>query len=160
MFFIYQKEICVSVKVTLAQNWAQIVISSWPSPPNNTEMEEPVPLQRWNRRSLYYGHLQNVDRIAWIRSYCRSDGIGISTFGAKELFTRNDTAQEKKSKFPPPPPKESNLWLSPDESGQENSGRFDSCWWDSDFFFWAACFTNLKTLFFIISLHSLFSHKP
>ena len=37
---------------------------------------------------------------------CRSDGTGISTFGGEELFSRNDTAQKKKSKFPPT---ESNL---------------------------------------------------
>ena len=38
--------------------------------------------------------------IAWIGSYCRSDGTGISTFGEEKLFSRNDTAQKKKSKFP------------------------------------------------------------
>ena len=55
---------------------------------------------------IIYRRKQNANWIAWIGSYCRSDGTGISTFGAEELFSRNDTAQKKKSKFPPT---ESNL---------------------------------------------------
>lgn len=144
--------------MTLAQNWAQTVISSWPSLPNNKWKSGS--LQRWNRRSLYIAVNKNANWIAWIGSYCRSDGTGISIFGGEELLSRNDTAQMKKYKFPPT---ESNLWLVQmclDKKLEEH--RFDSCWWDSDFFFRAACVTSLTTLFLmmIVSHPSLFSHKP
>ena len=144
--------------MTLVQNWAQKVISSWSSLPNNKWKSGS--LQRWNRRSLYIA--VNKTRIGslGLDHIAHQMGLAFLFLVEKNYFEETTQLRRKKSKFPPT---ESNLWLVQmclDKNLIEH--RFDSCWWDSDFFFRAACVTNLTTLclMMIVSHPSLFSHKP